>query len=210
MLSPVLRLKTCLNGLSQETEFCYKTQVPCGPIYYIIPHWTLAYLLLIIADSKGDCKMAKLKKGDKAPNFNLINQHGKKVKLADFKGKHLLIYFYPRANTPGCTKQSCNVSQAQPDLKKLGIQALGVSPDTPDKQLKFDEKYDLGFSLLSDEDNSVAKAYGAFGKKTSFGKTKQGIIRSSFLIDGAQKIVAAWYKVKPDDTVPKALEVLKQ
>ncbi len=153
--------------------------------------------------------MAKLNKGDKAPNFNLVDQHGKKVKLADFKGQHLLVYFYPRANTPGCTKQSCNVSQAAPDLKELGLKAVGISPDTKEKQLKFDEKYELGFPLLSDEDNKVAKAYGAFGTKTSFGKKKQGIIRSSFLVDGSQKIVEAWYKVKPDETVPKALEAMQ-
>jgi peroxiredoxin Q/BCP len=150
--------------------------------------------------------MTQLKPGDKAPNFNLQNQDGEKVKLGDFKGQKLLIYFYPRANTPGCTTQSCAVSEARPTLKKKKIGAVGVSPDTPDKQLKFDEKFSLGFPLLCDTDFKVAKAYGAFGTKKSFGKVREGIIRSSFLIDEKGKIIDAWYKVKPDDTVPQALE----
>ena len=150
--------------------------------------------------------MATLEPGKKAPAFNLKNQGGEKVKLADFKGQKLLVYFYPRANTPGCTKQSCNVSEALPKLGKLKTAAVGISPDAPQKQKNFDSKFNLGFPLLCDEDNKVAKAYGAWGTKKSFGKTREGIIRSSFLIDEKGRIVEAWYKVKPDDTVPKALE----
>ena len=152
--------------------------------------------------------MTKLEPGKKAPAFNLKDQTGKKVKLSDFKGKKLLVYFYPRANTPGCTKQSCSVSESLPKLDKLKIAAVGISPDTPEKQKNFDDKFGLGFPLLSDEDNKVAKAYGAWGTKTSFGKKREGIIRSSFLMDEAGRIVQSWYKVKPDDTVPKALEAV--
>ena len=153
--------------------------------------------------------MAALKVGDKAPPFNLVDQDGKKVKLAAFKGQKLLVYFYPRADTPGCTKQSCSVSAALPQLGKLGIAAVGVSPDKPEKQKKFDDKYHLGFPLLSDPDHQVAEAYGAFGEKVMYGKKKLGIIRSSFLVDEKGKLAGVWYKVKPDDTVPKALAALE-
>ena len=150
--------------------------------------------------------MTKLEAGKKAPAFSLKDQSGETVKLADFKGKKLLVYFYPRANTPGCTKQSCSVSESLPRLTKLKVAAVGISPDTPEKQKNFDDKFNLGFPLLSDADNKVAKAYGAWGTKTSFGKKREGIIRSSFLIDEKGRIEESWYKVKPDDTVPKALE----
>lgn len=150
--------------------------------------------------------MANLAPGKKAPAFNLKDQHGNPVKLSDFKGQKLLVYFYPRANTPGCTKQSCSVSEALPHLGELGLAAVGISPDTPEKQKKFDDKYQLGFPLLSDVDHKVARAYGTFGTKMSFGKKKEGIIRSSFVVDERGTIIGSWYKVKPDDTVPLALE----
>jgi thioredoxin-dependent peroxiredoxin len=152
--------------------------------------------------------MAKLTTGDKAPPFELSDQAGRKIKLADFKGRKLLVYFYPRADTPGCTKQSCSVSAALPDLKQAGVAAVGISPDSPAAQKKFDDKYGLGFPLLSDEDRSVAKAFGAFGVKNLYGKKKEGIVRSSFLIDEDGRFAGVWYNVKPDDTVPKALAAL--
>jgi len=152
--------------------------------------------------------MAKLNIGDKAPAFSLLDQDGNKISLSDFKGKKLLLYFYPKADTPGCTKQSCSVRDASKELKKLGAAAIGISPDQPPKQKKFDEKYNLGFPLLSDPDNKVAKAYGAWGEKSMYGKKYEGIIRSSFVIDENGKILQASYKVKPLDTVPNAKEVL--
>lgn len=153
--------------------------------------------------------MAQLDTGDAAPHFKLSDQHDNEVTLDDFKGQKLLVYFYPRANTPGCTTQSCAVSEALPDLKRAGVAAVGISPDTPAAQKKFDDKYGLGFPLLCDTDLTVAKAFGAFGVKNMYGKKKEGIIRSSFLIDESGRVTAAWYKVKPQDTVPNATAALK-
>ena len=148
--------------------------------------------------------MAQLKVADKAPAFALADQDGKTVSLSDFAGRKLLIYFYPKADTPGCTKQACSVRDAAEDLKKAGVAAVGVSPDQPDKQKKFDDKYTLGFPLLSDPDHEAARGYGAWGKKSMYGKTYEGIIRSSFLVDEKGTILQASYKVKPQDTVPNA------
>ena len=153
--------------------------------------------------------MAELEPGTKAPSFALMDQDGKKVGLSNFKGKKLLVFFYPKADTPGCTRQACSVSTSLKDLKKLGVAAVGISPDLSDKQMKFDLKYKLGFPLLSDPDNKVARSYGAWGKKSMYGKKYEGIIRSSFLIDENARVIQAWYKVKPDDTVPRAMETLK-
>ena len=153
--------------------------------------------------------MAQLKVGDKAPKFTLADQDGAKVSLSDFAGKKVLVYFYPKANTPGCTTQACSVRDSTAELKKLDIVSLGISPDMPDAQKKFDDKYTLGFRLLSDPDHKTASAYGAWGQKNMYGKITEGIIRSSFLIDEAGKIIQLTYKVKPDQTVPNALAVLK-
>jgi thioredoxin-dependent peroxiredoxin len=150
----------------------------------------------------------KLAAGDAAPPFALLDQHGNELKLEDFKGRTLLLYFYPAADTPGCTTQSCSIRDAAPDLTSAGVDAVGISPDTPEDQLKFDQKYDLGFPLLSDPDHAVAEAYGAWGEQTYYGKTYEGIIRSSFLIDGDGRIIKSFYKVKPADTVPKAQAAL--
>jgi thioredoxin-dependent peroxiredoxin len=152
--------------------------------------------------------MTTLHPGDPAPPFELENQAGGKVRLADFKDRKLLLYFYPKADTPGCTKQACSIRDAQAELADLGVAALGISPDKPAAQQEFDGKYGLGFPLLSDPDHAVAAAYGAWGEKSMYGKKVEGIIRSSFLIDADGKIIQAWYKIKPEDTVPKAREAL--
>ena len=154
--------------------------------------------------------MARLQKGDAAPDFTLKDQAGKTVSLGDFRGQKLLIYFYPKADTPGCTKQACSIRDSRPDLAEAGIAAVGISPDEPSSQKKFEDKYSLNFPLLSDPDHAVAEVYGVWGEKSMFGKKSMGIIRSSFLIDEKGKIFDAWYKVQPLETVPKALESLER
>ena len=152
--------------------------------------------------------MAALKPGDRAPAFTLKDQHGKSRKLADFKGKKLVVYFYPKADTPGCTTQSCAVRDAEPDLKKLKAAVVGISPDSPERQLKFDEKYDLGFPLLADETHAVAEKWGVWGEKVNYGRTYMGIIRSAFVVDEKGKLAGVFYKVSPKDTVKKVKSAL--
>lgn len=154
--------------------------------------------------------MAELEVGGRAPAFTLTDQRGKKVKLSDFKGKRVVVYFYPKADTPGCTTQSCALRDAMPDLKRLKAVVLGISPDPPARQKKFDEKYDLGFTLLADEEHTVADKYGVWGEKSMYGKRYMGIVRSAFVIDEQGKIAAAFYKVSPKDTVPKVSAALKR
>jgi len=145
---------------------------------------------------------------DKAPDFALPDQNGNLVRLSDFRGRKLLVYFFPKADTPGCTVQSCSIRDARSDLTRSGLDALGISPDTPDRQKRFDGKYDLGFPLLSDPDHAAADAYGVWGEKSHAGRKYMGIIRSSFLIDEDGTVLHSWYRVRPEDTVPKALAAL--
>ena len=149
-----------------------------------------------------------LKVGDPAPTFSLLDQAGEVVNLSDFAGRKLLVYFYPAADTPGCTTQSCSIRDALPDLSSTGVDAVGISPDPPGKQLAFDQKYGLGFPLLSDPDHAVAEAYGAWGEQTYGGTTYEGIIRSAFLIDPDGRILETFYRVKAADTVPRARAAL--
>jgi len=152
--------------------------------------------------------MSRLNIGDAAPEFELADQEGKPVKLSDFSGKKLLLYFYPKADTPGCTRQACQIRDTRSELAELGVAAVGISPDKPGAQKKFDGKYGLRFPLLSDPDHAVALAYGTWGEKTMYGKTSMGIIRTSFLLDEKGRIMGAWYKVKPEDTVPLVQQAL--
>ncbi len=148
-----------------------------------------------------------LKPGDKAPAFTLLDQGGDKVKLGDFKGRKVLVYFYPKADTPGCTQQSCGLRDIAGDVGDTAI--IGISPDPVKAQAKFDTKYSLGFPLLSDEDHAVAEAYSVWGEKSMYGRKYMGIIRSAFLIDEKGKIADAWYKVSPKDTPKNLLAALK-
>jgi thioredoxin-dependent peroxiredoxin len=149
--------------------------------------------------------MARLEPGDTAPPFELTDQHERRVSLADLRGRKVLVYFYPEADTPGCTTQSCSLRDHRQDLAGIGTEVIGISPDMPDKQLAFDRKYGLGFPLLSDPRHEVAEAWGAWGEKKRGGI---GIIRSSFLVDEEGRIERAWYGVTPQDTVPNALAAL--
>jgi peroxiredoxin Q/BCP len=150
--------------------------------------------------------MTTLAPGDPAPDFSLLDQAETPVRLADFKGRKVLVYFYPKADTPGCTAQSCGLRDVAADVGDTAI--LGISPDPPKKQAKFDTKYGLGFPLLADEDHAVADGYGAWGEKSMYGKKYMGIIRSAFLIDEEGRIVQAWYKVSPKDTATNLLEAI--
>ena len=152
--------------------------------------------------------MAKLRPGDDAPSFALLDQHGDTVRLEDFRGRRLLVYFYPEADTPGCTAQSCDVRDHRRDLAGIGLDVVGVSPDPPDDQLAFDRKYGLGFPLLSDVDHDVAEGWGTWVRKERGGRTSFGILRSSFLVGPEGRIERAWYGVKPKETVPEALAAL--
>ena len=147
-----------------------------------------------------------LKPGDKAPPISIPDQSGKTVKLSSFKGRKVLVYFYPKADTPGCTTQACGLRDAAGDIGDTVV--LGISPDKPTKLEKFDTKYSLGFPLLADEDHSVAEAYEVWGEKSMYGKKYFGIVRSAFLIDETGKLTEAWYKVSPKDTAGNLLQAL--
>ena len=149
-----------------------------------------------------------LKTGDKAPAIALLDQHGKKVSLKDFAKKKVLLYFYPKVDTPGCTTQSCLLRDIRKSVGKTVI--IGISPDEPATQLKFDEKYELGFTLLADTEKKVSKAYKVWKKKSMYGREYMGIERSAFLIDEKGKILYAWYKISPKDTPLFLLEALEK
>jgi len=147
-----------------------------------------------------------LKAGDPAPDFALTDQHGTTVRLSDLRGRKVLVYFYPRADTPGCTTQACGLRDVAGQIGDTAI--IGISPDKPTAQEKFDAKYGLGFPLLSDEDHAVADAFGAWGERSMYGKKYMGIVRSAFLIDEAGKIQEAWVKISPKDTPTNLLKAL--
>jgi peroxiredoxin Q/BCP len=141
-----------------------------------------------------------LKPGDKAPDFALLDQQGEpftlSTSLEQRKARHL-IYFYPKADTPGCTKQACGLRDVLPEVDAA---VVGISPDPPRALARFDAKYGLGFPLLSDPDHAVADAYGTWGEKKQYGRTYEGIIRSAFLVDEGGRVAEAWYGISPADT----------
>ena len=145
--------------------------------------------------------------GDRAPAFTLTDQHGEKRRLTDFKGQRVLVFFYPKANTGGCTTQACGLRDIAEDIGDT--QVLGISPDAPDAQAKWDDKHGFGFPLLSDADHKVATKYGAWGPKKLYGKEYEGIIRSAFLISPTGKIEQAWPKISPKATPQKLLAALE-
>jgi peroxiredoxin Q/BCP len=138
----------------------------------------------------------RLAPGDEAPDFTLPDADGNPVSLSSLRGQRVIVYFYPAALTPGCTKQACDFTSAMPDLGKLGLAVLGISPDAPAKLAKFREKEQITFPLLSDQDKTVLTEYGAYGEKLNYGKTIMGVIRSTFVIDAGGKIEKALYAVK--------------
>jgi peroxiredoxin Q/BCP len=138
----------------------------------------------------------RLSPGDQAPDFTLPDADGKPVSLADHRGRKVIIYFYPAAGTPGCTKQACDFRDNLASLGGAGMDVIGISPDTPAKLAKFRDAQELTFPLLSDPDRTVLDAYGAYGEKTLYGKKTQGVIRSTFVVDEDGKIEQALYNVK--------------
>ncbi len=147
-----------------------------------------------------------LKIGKKAPAFSLLDQNESTHTLKQYQGKNVLIYFYPKDDTPGCTKEACMIADVYGDFKKKGVVVLGVSKDSPKSHKKFAEKYNLPFTLLSDPEGSMIEKYGAFKEKTMFGKTSLGIVRMSYLVDGEGKVLKVYPKVDP---ASHALEILK-
>ena len=134
--------------------------------------------------------------GTPAPQFSLKNQDDNEISLSSYKGKKVIVYFYPAASTPGCTTQACELRDNINSLKSLGYEVIGISPDEPKKLKKFQEKEGLNFELLSDPENSIQQSYGAYGEKSMYGKTYMGTIRSTFVVDEDQKIAHAFYNVK--------------
>ena len=138
----------------------------------------------------------RLEPGDEAPDFTLPDADGKQVSLSSLRGQQVIVYFYPAAMTPGCTKEACDFRDSIQSLAAAGVTVLGISPDKPDRLAKFRDRDHLNFPLLSDPDHTVEQAYGAYGEKTLYGKTMIGVIRSTFLVDEQGKIARAYYNVK--------------
>jgi peroxiredoxin Q/BCP len=151
----------------------------------------------------------RLAPGDKAPAFSLPDADGKKVSLADYKGRRVVVYFYPAASTPGCTKQACDFRDSLAELNEAGLDVVGISPDKPEKLAKFRDAEGLTFPLLSDPERKVLTAYGAFGEKQMYGKTVTGVIRSTFVVDEKGKIAVAQYNVKAAHTTTKIQQIIK-
>ncbi len=154
--------------------------------------------------------MAMIEEGKKAPDFELPSSEGGEVKLKDLRGKTVVLYFYPKDDTPGCTREACAFRDNQAALKKKGVVVLGVSGDSIASHDKFKAKYKLNFPLLSDPDKAVAKKYGAWGEKVLYGKKSVGMIRSTFVIDGEGVVRKVFPRVKVDGHAEKVLEVVKE
>lgn len=148
--------------------------------------------------------------GQKAPDFTLKTDSGSKIKLSELRGNPVVIYFYPKDDTPGCTREACAFRDRTKELEKLGATVLGISPDTVESHGKFRDKYNLNFPLLADEGHRVAEKYGAWREKNMYGKKTMGIQRSTFLIDAEGKIARLWKAVKVDGHDQQVIDALKQ
>ena len=147
-----------------------------------------------------------LSPGDPAPDFTLLDQHDQETALASFRGRKVLVYFYPKADTPGCTQQTCALRDIVEQVGDTAI--IGISPDSVKRQEKFATKYSVPFPLLADEDHAVAEAFGVWTEKSMYGRKYMGILRSAFLIGTTGKIEQAWYKISPKDTPKNLLDAL--
>ena len=149
-----------------------------------------------------------LKIGDKAPNFTLNDKDGNTVSLSDFLGKKVVLYFYPKDNTPGCTRQACAFASAYGEFARRGVEVIGISRDSIASHVKFAEKYSLPFVLLSDPEREAIEAYGVWQEKKLYGKLSFGVVRTTFIIDDQGNIEAVMPKVKPDTNAAQILEML--
>ena len=149
-----------------------------------------------------------VEEGKPAPDFELTTDAGESVKLSDYRGKTVVLYFYPKDDTPGCTKQACGIRDAYSEFQQRGAVVLGVSPDDQTSHVKFKEKYGLPFTLLADPDHKVAEDYGVWGEKKAYGKTYMGVERSTFLIDSEGNVARVMRKVKPDTHADDVLAAL--
>ncbi|MBQ6674485.1 MAG: thioredoxin-dependent thiol peroxidase [Ruminococcus sp.] len=147
--------------------------------------------------------------GTKAPDFTLLDQNGNEHSLSDYRGKRVILYFYPKDNTSGCTKQACGFAERYPQITEKGAVVLGVSKDSVASHKKFEEKYSLPFTLLSDPEHKVLEAYGAWGEKKNYGKVSMGTIRTTYLIDENGVIIKAAAKVKAADDPENVLKALE-
>ncbi len=152
--------------------------------------------------------MARLDAGDRAPAFTLPDQDGNKVKLSDFAGRRVIVYFYPADDTPGCTKEACQFNDNLSRFATAGVDVVGISPDGGEKHQRFRAKYGLTFSLLSDPNHAIMERYGAWGPKTLYGKQTVGVIRSTFLVSASGEIERSWYNVRADGHAEKVLAAL--
>lgn len=150
-----------------------------------------------------------VEEGSKAPSFTLPDDRGKKVKLSDFKGSPVVLYFYPRDNTPGCTKEACAFRDRKSELKDLGAVVLGVSTDSVESHAKFRDKYELNFPLLADIEHAVCDAYGAWREKNMYGKKSMGVQRSTFLIDESGKVFKVWKRVQVEGHDTQVVQALR-
>lgn len=157
---------------------------------------------------KGMTEAKRLEIGDVAPSFTLSDDQGNSVSLSDFAGKRVLVYFYPRANTPGCIKEACDFRDSLEQLNGLDIAVVGISPDKPEALAKFRADHELNFPLLSDPEKETLTAYGAFGEKKNYGKVVQGVIRSTFLVEPDGTIGQAMYNVKATGHVARVMKGL--
>ena len=149
-----------------------------------------------------------LQEGEKAPDFTSKDQNGNQVSLSDYKGKKVILYFYPRDNTPGCTKEACNFNENLDDIRSKGLEVIGVSPDSEASHINFIEKYGLKFTLLTDPDKEILLKYGAFGEKNSYGKISIGVIRSTFIIDEQGNIEKIIKRVKTAEATEQVYKLL--
>ncbi|MFC1660242.1 thioredoxin-dependent thiol peroxidase [Gemmatimonadota bacterium] len=149
-----------------------------------------------------------VERGDLAPDFTLPSDDGSEVTLSDFRGKRVILYFYPKDNTSGCTTQACDLRDSVPTISSRGAVVLGVSPDPVPSHVKFRDKFDLNFPLLADENHRVAEAYGVWKEKSMYGKTYWGVERSTFILDEAGVVVESWRKVRPKGHAERVLDAL--